>query len=72
MATLPELLDEDVQEIETALKDFLTRSEATLALITMVMMVVNGLRLGGKAYIAHFCPGPLWLAPLLGSLCQEH
>jgi len=38
---------------------------ATLALITMVMMVINGLRLGGKAYLAHFCPGPLWLAPLL-------
>jgi F-type H+-transporting ATPase subunit a len=37
----------------------------TLALITMVMMVVNGLRLGGKEYIAHFCPGPLWLAPVL-------
>jgi F-type H+-transporting ATPase subunit a len=38
---------------------------ATLALVTMVMMVVNGLRLGGKSYLAHFCPGPLWLAPLL-------
>ena len=38
---------------------------ATLALITMVMMVVNGLRIGGKHYLAHFCPGPLWLAPLL-------
>ena len=38
---------------------------ATLALMTMVMMVVNGLRLGGKAYLAHFCPGPIWLAPLL-------
>jgi F-type H+-transporting ATPase subunit a len=37
----------------------------TLALMTMVMMVVNGLRLGGKQYIAHFCPGPLWLAPVL-------
>jgi len=37
----------------------------SLALITMVMMVVNGLRLGGKQYIAHFCPGPLWLAPVL-------
>src|SRR5262245_30561866 len=34
MATFPELLDEDVQEIETALKDFLTKSEASLALIT--------------------------------------
>ena len=38
---------------------------ATLAIVTMGMMVVNGLRLGGKAYLAHFCPGPLWLAPLL-------
>ena len=38
---------------------------ATLALVTMVMMVVNGVRLGGKAYLAHFCPGPLWLAILL-------
>jgi F-type H+-transporting ATPase subunit a len=38
---------------------------ATLAIVTMVMMVVNGLRLGGKAYLAHFCPGPIWLAPLL-------
>jgi F-type H+-transporting ATPase subunit a len=38
---------------------------ATLAVITMFMMVINGLRLGGKAYVAHFCPGPLWLAPLL-------
>jgi F-type H+-transporting ATPase subunit a len=38
---------------------------ATLAVITMGMMVINGLRLGGTAYLAHFCPGPLWLAPLL-------
>ena len=38
---------------------------ATLAIVTMVMMVINGLRLGGKAYLAHFCPGPLWMAPLL-------
>ncbi len=38
---------------------------ATLAIITMVMMVVNGLRLGGTAYLAHFCPGPVWMAPLL-------
>ena len=38
---------------------------ATLALLTLVMMVVNGLRFGGMAYIKHFCPGPLWLAPLL-------
>lgn len=38
---------------------------AMLAIVTMAMMVVNGLRLGGKHYLAHFCPGPLWLAPLL-------
>ncbi len=38
---------------------------ATLALLTMLMMVVNGLRLGGKHYLAHFCPGPIALAPLL-------
>ncbi len=38
---------------------------ATLALTTLVMMVFNGLRLGGTAYLAHFCPGPLWLAPVL-------
>ncbi len=38
---------------------------ATLAVTTMVMMVVNGIRLGGMQYLAHFCPGPLWLAPLL-------
>jgi len=38
---------------------------ATLAMITMFMMVINGLRIGGMAYLAHFCPGPLWLAPLL-------
>jgi F-type H+-transporting ATPase subunit a len=29
------------------------------------MVVVNGLRLGGWQYLAHFCPGPVWLAPLL-------
>jgi len=38
---------------------------ATLAVITMAMMVVNGLRLGGKSYLAHFCPGPILMAPLL-------
>jgi F-type H+-transporting ATPase subunit a len=37
----------------------------TLAVMTMGMMVVNGLRLGGKQYLAHFCPGPIALAPLL-------
>ncbi len=38
---------------------------ATLALLTMFMMVFNGFRIGGMHYVAHFCPGPLWLAPLL-------
>ena len=36
-----------------------------LACGTFVMVVFNGLRYGGSAYLAHFCPGPLWLAPLL-------
>jgi F-type H+-transporting ATPase subunit a len=39
---------------------------ATMALITLGMMVVNGLRLAGiKHFLAHLCPGPLWLAPVL-------
>ncbi|HVT16030.1 MAG TPA: F0F1 ATP synthase subunit A [Thermoanaerobaculia bacterium] len=37
----------------------------TLALLTLGMMLVNGLRFGGWHFFAHFCPGPLWLAPLL-------
>ena len=37
----------------------------TLAITTLVMMIVNGIRLGGKHFFAHFCPGPLWLAPIL-------
>ncbi|MCB9851147.1 MAG: F0F1 ATP synthase subunit A [Phycisphaerales bacterium] len=37
----------------------------TLAVCTLLMMVVNGLRIGGTAYLAHFCPGPLYMAPLL-------
>lgn len=37
----------------------------TMALLTMAMMVVNGLRLGGTHYLAHFNPGPLWLSWLL-------
>ena len=37
----------------------------TFAAMTLVLMVWNGLRLGGKHYLAHFCPGPLWLSPLL-------
>ena len=38
---------------------------ATLAACTFVMIVVNGLRIGGVHFLAHFCPGPLWLAWLL-------
>ncbi len=37
----------------------------TLSLLTLILMVVNGLRFGGIDYIKHFNPGPLWLAVLL-------
>ncbi|MCP4660899.1 MAG: F0F1 ATP synthase subunit A [bacterium] len=37
----------------------------TMATLTLILMVVNGLRFGGMAYIAHFSPGPWWLAPLM-------
>jgi F-type H+-transporting ATPase subunit a len=38
---------------------------ATMAIISFCMIVGNGIRLGGKAFIAHLCPGPFWLAPIL-------
>lgn len=38
---------------------------STLAIITMILMVWNGLRYGGKDYLAHFSPGPVWMAPLM-------
>ena len=38
---------------------------ATLAILTLIMMVVNGLRFGGKDYLMHFMPGPPYLAPLM-------
>lgn len=37
----------------------------TMALITLGMVVINGLRIGGRHFLAHFNPGPLWLAWLL-------
>ncbi len=37
----------------------------TLAVLTLILMVVNGLRFGGKDYLLHFMPGPLYLAPLM-------
>ncbi len=37
----------------------------TMALITLGMVVINGVRLGGKDFFAHFSPGPWWLAWLL-------
>ncbi len=37
----------------------------TMSLITLLMIVVNGLRIGKLDYIKHFCPGPLWMAPIL-------
>src|SRR5512147_796802 len=38
---------------------------ATMAVLTLVLMVVNGLRFGGVAYLKHFNPGPWWLFWLL-------
>ncbi len=38
---------------------------ATMAILTMILMVFNGLRYGGKAYLKHFMPGPWYLAPLM-------
>jgi F-type H+-transporting ATPase subunit a len=37
----------------------------TLALMTLIMILVNGVRLGGRQFFAHFSPGPIWLAPLM-------
>jgi F-type H+-transporting ATPase subunit a len=38
----------------------------TMAVTTLVMMVVNGIRLAGfKHFLEHLCPGPLWLAGIL-------
>jgi F-type H+-transporting ATPase subunit a len=37
----------------------------TMALITLGMVVINGLRIGGRHFLAHFNPGPIWLAWLL-------
>ena len=36
-----------------------------LALTTLVMIVVNGIRLGGMEYLMHFMPGPWWLKPMM-------
>ncbi|MEM9290756.1 MAG: F0F1 ATP synthase subunit A [Acidobacteriota bacterium] len=38
---------------------------ATLAILCLLIWVYNGVTIGGKEYFAHFCPGPMWLAPLL-------
>lgn len=38
---------------------------ATMAVLTLLMMITNGLRLGGMAYVRHFNPGPWWLFWLL-------
>lgn len=36
-----------------------------MAATSLIMIVVNGLRFGGRHYLAHFMPGPWWLAPIL-------
>ncbi|MCH9650708.1 MAG: F0F1 ATP synthase subunit A [Deltaproteobacteria bacterium] len=38
---------------------------SALAILSLVLWVYNGLRIGGRDYLAHFNPGPWWLAPLL-------
>ena len=38
---------------------------ATLAILTLILMVVNGLRFGGMDYLKHFMPGPFYMAPLM-------
>jgi F-type H+-transporting ATPase subunit a len=37
----------------------------TLAVTTLAMMMVNGLRHGGVQYLKHFVPGPIFIAPLM-------
>jgi F-type H+-transporting ATPase subunit a len=37
----------------------------TLALMTLTMMIFNGIRLGGRHFFGHFNPGPWWLSWLL-------
>lgn len=37
----------------------------TLAVLTLVLMVYGGLRQDWKAYMAHFNPGPAWMAPVM-------
>lgn len=36
-----------------------------LAILTLILMVWNGLREDWKAYLAHFNPGPGWMAPVM-------
>jgi F-type H+-transporting ATPase subunit a len=37
----------------------------TLALMTLALMIFNGVRLGGRHFFGHFNPGPWWLSWLL-------
>jgi len=38
---------------------------STLALTTFFLMFFYGFWIGGKDFISHWCPGPIWLAPIL-------
>lgn len=40
----------------------------TLAVCTLLMIVVNALRYNGKAYLAHFFQGPIFVSPLIAFL----
>jgi len=40
----------------------------TLALCTLVMLMINGIRYNGLAYLAHFFQGPIFIAPMIAVL----
>jgi len=40
-------------------------TNGTLALMALAAILFNGFRVQGIAYLKHFCPGPVWMAPLL-------
>jgi len=37
----------------------------TLAVLSLILWLYNGFRIGGRDFIAHLNPGPVWLAPLM-------
>jgi len=43
-------------------------TNGTLAVCTLIAILVNGFRVQGLAYLKHFCPGPIWMFWLLGPI----